>query len=422
MRMFRPLAAAALAALLCLMAPGRDALGKVYIDITSPQTAMPLAIHDFSGPRGREISDVLAGDLGFTGLFIMLDRKAFVEQPAQPFNPRNWSVIGADAVVKGETEAQDGRLTATVHLYDVFEGREVLRKRYTASETLLRPMAHSIANDIYEKITGRPGVFRTTMAYLVQEGGSTEIQLSDWDGGRTRRLGIRADAMLGPRWSGDGTGLLYSAKRGRGWNIYYLDFEKRKESLVLSMPGTNMAGDFFPGSRQFALSSSAQGSPDIYTHDMARSSPTRLTSMSGIEVSPAVSPDGMTIAFVSDRTGTPQIYTMDKFGYNMARVTYEGQYNTSPAWSPKGDILAFSGRHEGKNQVFIVRPDGTGLQRLTDLGNNEDPSFSPDGRFIVFTSDRDGVKGLYIMRANGEGQTRISPAGVRAFAPRWSPE
>jgi TolB protein len=94
-------------------------------------------------------------------------------------------------------------------------------------------------------------------------------------------------------------------------------------------------------------------------------------------------------------------------------VTFEGKYNTSPEWSPKGDRLVFSGRHEGKNHIFLVRPDGTGLERLTDIGNNEEPSFSPDGRFIAFSS---------VMRADGETQRRISPPGVKAFGPAWSPE
>lgn len=414
----------ALAALLLLLASAGPAAAKVYIDITSPQTELPIAVHEFAGPSGREIADVVGEDLAFTGLFRLLDRKAFIETPSGPFNPQNWSVIGADAVVKGQVELDgaSGKLTAVMSLYDVFEGKEILRKRYSADRSLLRPLAHSMANDIYQKITGQPGVFRTTIAYLAESGGETEIMLSDWDGGRSRRLGVRGSALLAPHWSDDGTMLLYSAKKGLRWNVYLLDFAKRRETVVYTSPATNMAGDFFPGGVEFAMSSSVGGSPDIYSYNISSGKLTRLTSLSGIEVSPAVSPDGLTVAFVSDKGGSPQIYTMNKIGYNMARVTYEGQYNTSPAWSPKGDVLAFSGRYEGRNQIFIIRPDGTGLRRLTDAGNNEDPSFSPDGRYIVFSSDRSGRKGVYIMRASGEGQRRITPSAVTAFGPRWSPE
>lgn len=406
---------------LMLMFSSPPAEAKVYIDITSPQSRLPIAVHDMAGPRGKEISDIIREDLNFTGLFLMLNRAAFIEMPTQAFNRLNWTVIGAEAVLKGYVEEGE-RVAVTISLYDVFEGREMLHKRYQAGKTLIRTLAHSIANDVYHEITGQPGVFRTTIAFIAVRDGQPELYLSDWDGDRMRRLGIKGSVLLSPRWSDDAAKLLYSAKRGRQWGIYVLDFNERKERLAFSGPGTNIAGDFFPGAEEFALSASRKGTPDIYTFNIPENKLKRLTTQRGIEVSPAVSPDGLTIAYVSDRGGSPQIYTTDKIGYNSARVTYQGSYNTSPAWSPKGDMLTFCGRHEGKNQVFTVRPDGTDLQVLTEYGNNEDPSFSPDGRYIVFTSDRDGEKGIYIMRANGESQKSITPRGVKAYGPRWSPK
>ena len=67
---------------------------KLYIDITSPASRkLPIAITEFSGPFGREMSDTIRDDLDFTGFFITLDRNAFIETSSQPFNPRNWSVL-----------------------------------------------------------------------------------------------------------------------------------------------------------------------------------------------------------------------------------------------------------------------------------------------------------------------------------------
>lgn len=394
---------------------------KVYIDITSPQTQLPIAIQELTGPYGKEISDIIRDDLEFTGFLFPLDRDAFIEQPHQEFDRQNWSVIGAEAVLKGQVEA-DGKLTATVYLYDVFEARVILRKKYWTEKTMLRPLAHTIANDIYRELTGRQGIFRTTIAFVAKDKGLHGLYLMDWDGHRIRSLGIKRTAILSPHWSDDSTLLLYSAERKRQWGIYFLDFSKIKEKLIFTSGRTDMAGDFFPGGEEFALSSSRAGTPDIYIYNIPKSRLIRLTSERGIEVSPVVSPDGNTIAFVSDRGGSPQIYTMNKIGYNKKRLTFEGSYNTSPAWSPKGDMLAFSGRYEGKNQIFVIRSDGSEPTMLTKKGNNEDPSFSPDGRFIVFTSDRDGRKGIYIMRVNGEAQRRLTPKDTRAFAPRWSPK
>ena len=412
------------AALLCVAAPQavREAQGKVYIDITSPRQQVILAVSDLDGPHGKEISEVIAGDLGFTGFFVPLDKTAFIEKPGQPFSPGNWSVLGAELVVKGNVRKSDETVSTVVTVYDVFDGREVFKKLYRAESDLVRPLAHSISNDIYKAVTGEEGVFRTKIAYVVKTKAGQELHIMDWDGHRSRALGIRSSLLLAPHWSRDGRKLLYSSERSRQWSIYLLDFDEGVERKVFDGEGTNIAGDFFPGGEEFALSSSKEGTPDIYTYDLRNSRLKRITSLKGIAVSPSVSPDGGSIAFVSDRGGSPQIYTTDKIGYNMTRITYSGPYNTSPTWSPKGDRLAFSGRHEGRNQIFTVKPNGTGLMMLTEAGNNENPSFSPDGRFIAFTSDRDGAKGIWIMRANGEGQKKITPWGREAFGPGWSPK
>lgn len=393
---------------------------KVYIDISSPAfRKLPVAIQEFTGPSGKEISDIIRNDLGITGLFAFIERAAYLENPSQPFNPKNWTPIGAEAVVKGSvTMTKD--LVVTVSLYDVVEGKEILTKEYKAVKELLRPLSHTIANDIYYALTGETGVFRSRIACVGEDKGERSVYIMDWDGNRITRTGLKGNIILSPRWSRDGSKLIYSAERNRQWGIYLLDFTKMSERKVFSSKGTNMAGDFFPDGNEFVISSSKGGNPDLYVVNLKNSAAARLTSSRGIEVSPAVSPDSGYIAFVSDRGGSPQIYVMRKDGSGVKRITFEGSYNTSPAWSPKGDKIVFAGRR-GTNQIFIVSPDGTGLTQLTAQGNNEDPSFSPDGRYITFSSDRDGVKGIYIMRANGESQQRITPRNLKTYNPRWSP-
>lgn len=394
---------------------------KIYIDIVSSPRKLPIAVQEFSGLFGKDLTEIISADLFYSGLFLPIDKEAFIEPPHEPFRQGNWTGTGAEAVLKGSVTGGPEGLLVNVSLYDVFEGKAVLEKNYNAGSTVIRPLAHSIADDVYRRITGQDSVFKTRIAYITGEQGRHELNLADWDGMRSRKLGITATVMLTPHWSGDAAKLVYSAQRHSRWSIYMIDFQKKKESLIFTSRGVNMAGDFFPGGGSFVLSSSRQGSPDLYIFDLESRKPKKITWERGIEVTPAVSPDGKSIAFVSDSGGSPQIYSIDKFGYNKTRITFEGSYNTSPVWSPRGNLLAFCGRHNGKNQIFTVRPDGSDLRLLTEAGNNEDPSFSPDGRLIAFTSDRDGGKGVYIMRIDGEAQKKISPPGTRAFGPRWSP-
>ena len=406
---------------LCVFLAPSPSFARIYIDITSPQARkLPIAVFDFEGPKGAEISDVIRNDLNFTGFFVCIDKSSFVETASQPFDPANWTPLGVEAVIKG-TSAAGSNLSATMTLYDTLEGKAILRKQYEADKELLRPLAHSIADDIYRALTGQPGVFRTRIAFVGVSGGKSGIYISDWDGHRIKKIGLTGGMVLSPHWSSDGTRIIYSAERGRHWNIYLLDFLKMTERRVFTSPGINIAGDFFPAGHSFVFSSSRAGTPDLYTYYLSDGSVKRLTSSYGIEVSPAVSPDGRYIAFVSDRGGSPQIYVMNSDGSEIRRVSFEGSYNTSPSWSPSGDRIVFSGRKGGRNQVFTVKPDGSQLVQLTQAGNNESPSFSPDGRYITFSSDRDRTKGIYIMRANGESQKRITPRDLKAFGPRWSP-
>jgi TolB protein len=393
---------------------------KVYIDITSPaMKKVPIAIYDFGGLSGKEISNIVKDDLEFTGLFTYIDRAAYIEGISQPFNPNNWTPLGVEIVVKG-TVKEGRELIIPVSLFDVIEAKEIFKKEYKAGKELIRPLGHTVANDIYKALTGETGIFRSRIAFVAEMGGTKDIYVMDWDGNRSSRLGLKENLILSPHWSKDGANIIYSAERNRQWGIYLVNFSNRKVKKVFSSRGTNIAGDLLPDGSEFIFSSSKNGSVDLYVMSLKNNMVNKLTSSRSIEVSPTISPDGNHIAFVSDRGGSPQIYTMQRDGSDIRRISFEGSYNTSPNWSPRGDKIVFSGRRN-TNQIFIVNPDGTGLTELTTQGNNEDPSFSPDGRFITFTSDRDGVKGVYIMRSNGEAQKRITSRKMRAFYPRWSP-
>lgn len=391
---------------------------KVFIDISSPgMRKLPIAVQPFIG--ASEVSDVVKADLTFTGLFECLDNAAQIEQTGQPFNPSNWRGLGVELVVKGRIL---GGLNMQVTAYDAVDGREVLRKEYTASsQGALRQLAHAVANDIYRVLTGQQGMFRSRIAFVGESGGRKELYTADWDGYKAASTGISGGVLLKPRWSPDGSRLLYSAERFRRWDLFVLDVRSMREKHIRTTGGLTIAGTFFPDSRRFVYSSSRDGNSDIYTGDSVSGQVQKIISSPWIDISPAVSPDGKSIAFVSNRSGGPQIFLADSSGMNIRRLTFEGGYNTAPSWSPAGDRIAYSGLAGGRHQIFLIKPDGSGRTQLTDRGNNEEPSFSPDGRYIVFMSDRDGAKGVYLMRVTGEGQIRITPRGLKASSPGWSP-
>jgi TolB protein len=385
-----------------LFPPVSDA--KVYIDITSPGTRkLPVSISITGPAAAKNIEWIVKNDLESTGLFSFIDP----------------DVPGAEITAKVEVIILNKGLKAILSVSDLIEGREVIKKRFSASRTKARAVAHSISNDIYKVATGRQGVFRTKMSYLVNSSMGKGLRIMDWDGHNSAKV-VSRGLTASHTWSQDGRFLIYSSERNRKWRIYILDLRQYRKSVLFSSKGLNLAGGTSSDGR-LSFSSSKDGSSEIYTIDLHGKKLKKLTRSFGIDVSPVFSPDNKRIAFVSDRGGTPQIYIIDTNGRRLKRLTFEGSYNTSPSWSPDGKRIAFVGRKDGNNQIFMVKSDSTDLRQLTFSGNNESPAFSPDGLFIAFDSDRDGKRGIYIMRANGEGQKRVTPEYLDAMKPKWSP-
>ena len=89
------------------------------------------------------------------------------------------------------------------------------------------------------------------------------------------------------------------------------------------------------------------------------------------------------------------------------------------AVSPDGTRLAFYRGPSADRNIFIINIDGTGLEKLTNGGDNLGPSWSTDGNWITFTSFRDGNNEIYIMHPDGTGVTRLTNTPISDWQPRW---
>ncbi len=112
-----------LLSILCLMT---SAEAKVYIDIRSPGIRkLPISLHVSKSQAAKELTAIVKDDLEFTGLFSFFDP----------------DVPGAEIIADIRVDSADG-LRVILSVKDLIENREVLKKRFSASQ--LRPMAPSI--------------------------------------------------------------------------------------------------------------------------------------------------------------------------------------------------------------------------------------------------------------------------------------
>lgn len=286
-----------------------------------------------------------------TGIFELLDKNSFLDgtEPGRPEIIRfpDWSLIGADFLLRGDAAIADGRLTAQARLYDIARARVIFQKKYNGHSGDVRQIARAISSDILLALTGDEGDFNTKIALVIKKKNASDIFSINYDATGLKPVTSHQSIVTSPRWSPDGRYLAFTSyKEGRP-AVYLRHLPTGRERKVAAFPGLNMCGSFSPDSKKLLLTLSKDGNEEIYALDVESMKLTRLTNNYAIDVSPAWSPDGRKIAFVSNRSGTPQIFVMDAGGDNVNRLTYEGNYNTSPSWSPGGTKSPTKGSSTG---------------------------------------------------------------------------
>ena len=410
-----------------------NASAQVRGTIVGPgATSYPIAVSPLKSSAGAEraaaaFADIVAKDLDLSGLFKVIDRGAYIEGPqgsgvtADTIDFRDWSTIGAQALVKGSIERDGEGLVVEARLFDVVEGKQIGGKRYRAGDDELRRIAHRFADEIIQILTGERGPFESRIAFASRRRGRLkEIYTMSLDAGDLRAVTRDGSIALAPSWSPDGRSLLFTSFASGNPSLFTSDLGGEKR-LLSSRRGLNLGGRWAPGGRAIAVALESGGATDIALLDPNGQIMHFVTKDRSIDVSPSWSPDGQSIVFCSDRDGGPQIYVVGAQGGTPRRVTFEGNYNTSPAWSPKGDRIAYASRIGGRFQVLTVGLGGRDVKKITATrGDNEDPSWSPDGRYLIFSSTRDGSGAIYFSDAAGTHQTRLTPSGGDDSSPAWS--
>jgi TolB protein len=442
--MIRRLAPALVSAVaLALAAAPAAAADRPTLVIGSPSfQPLPIAVADFAAeadPRGgKDLSEVVRGDLALSGLFDVLDPKGFLADPGEGYAASSirftrWADVGAEGLVRARVRRDVGDLVADLHVYDVRAGRETLYQAVRAPATSPRLVGHKIADAIVRLYTREAGVFSTQIAAIRKARGLYELVVFDADGRNPRVVLSERSILLTPAWRPDGRELLltsYRSGRPELWAFRPADHGFRRVGAVPNA----MGGVYSPDGRQIAFTATEGSGSDIWvmnadgtgarnlTH--AAAEPGKAAAPRALNVSPTWSPDGKRLAFVSDRAGSPQIYLMGADGSGVRRLTFQGNYNQTPQWSPRGDLVAFTARDERKVfDVFVISTESGRIDRITqDQGRtNEEPSWAPNGRLLAFKTDRKGSAQLVVSDPRGDRQTLIAGGVGELSAPAWGP-
>ncbi len=403
----------------------------------------PIAVTSFYSSNlnlekvGKNISSVISDNLERSGLFLSLNKKSFIQNnKSLNDKPRfeDWKLIKAQHLVSGKITGSNGKISVEFRLFDVFQQKQLVGKKYETNEKNWRRVAHIISDSIFKNITGEGGYFDTRIVYVAETGPKENKQkrlaIMDQDQANHRFLTDGSYLVLTPRFSPNSQKITYMSYINRNSpRVYIFDIESGKQEIVGEFPGMTFAPRFSPNGKQIVMSFTDPdiGNSEIYILDLNTRITKRITNNSAIDVSASFSPDGNKIVFNSDRSGRRHLYITDTNGKNVKRISREAGSYYTPVWSPRGDMIAFTKQEGGQFYIGVMENDGSNERMIAKSFHVEGPTWAPNGRFLMYFKEErtaeDGSGGessLYSIDLTGFNERKvITPLG--GSDPAWSP-
>src|SRR5262245_4187558 len=264
---------------------------------------IPIAVPEFFGEDPQfalEVSDVVAADLERSGLFQPLDRAAFIDRPRDLNAPprfQDWRLINAQALVVGRaSRAPDGRVLAEFRLWDIYAGRQLAGQRFVVGQHEWRRLAHLVADQVYQRLTGEKGYFDTQIVFVDETGPkdrrNKRLAMMDQDGANVRLLSQGRELVLTPRFNPSSQDIAYMQYTGDQPRVFLMNLETGRRDLLGNFPGMTFSPRFSPDGQRVIMSIGEGGATAIVEMDLRNKNMRRLTQTSAIDTSPCYSPDG----------------------------------------------------------------------------------------------------------------------------------
>ena len=407
--------------------------------------AMPIAISYFSIENNlkelqlhNNIPNLIANNLVNSGLFKLLNRDAYMQDPDQLNGRpkfRDWRIIDAQALITGKiAKITNDKINVTIELWDVYGEKRMFGISLSSKIKSWRRISHIISDKIYERLTGEEGYFDTRIVYVSESGSQKNkikrLAIMDQDGSNHQYLTDGSSLVLTPRFSPNQQQITffsyYGINRGLKPSVYLYNLFTGKMKILGEFPGMSFSPRFSPNGLDLIMSLSQNGSTNIHILNLKSKNIKQLTKGTAIDTSPSFSPDGENIVFNSDRSGGQHLYIMKKNGKNPKRISFgRGSYAT-PVWSPRGDYIAFTKFTRGRFFIGLMHPDGSAERLIAEGYLTEGPTWAPGGRVLSFfrqTPQNDGTMRtrLFVIDITGNRERElITPED--ASDPSWSPK
>lgn len=396
--------------------------------------ATPIAVVPFVWQGGsvlpEDMSQIIGNDLRNSGYFEPIPRQNMISLPTQASEViyRDWKALGAQYVLVGNIVPNGGRLQVQYALFNVNTEQQVMTGNVGGGTDQLRDMAHHIADQSFEKLTGVKGAFSTRLLYVTAErmgANNTRytLQRSDYDGARAVTLLQSREPILSPSFAPDGRRIAYVSFEQRRPRIFVQHIDTGRREQITNFEGLNGAPAWSPDGNRLAFVLSRDGNPEIYVMDMGSRQMRRITNHYAIDTEPFWGKDGQTLYFTSDRAGRPQIYKTNINSGAVERVTFVGNYNANPKLSADEKTLVMIHRQDGFTVFKVAAQDleTNRLRILSDTSLDESPTVAPNGTMLIYATRQQGRGVLMLASTNGRVRLPLPTAQGEVREPSWSP-
>jgi TolB protein len=362
------------------------------------------------GPIIKEGPNMIAVSISGEGELASLARKAF-------------DVHGRYRVVAsgGAFEISFANVSPTQVRVDVRKGGAVAMSQ-TVSGSSTRNALYRAADLAVKATSGLNGFFASKLAFVSDRSGADEIYVSDLFLGDATAVTQQKSSVLSPRWSPDGTRLVYTSFFKSGFpDIFVIDLAARRWNSFVSFKGTNSGARFSPDGSQVAMVLSGGGNPDIYVSNSQGRNVAKRTNSSGVKSSPCFSPDGSRIVYAGEPG--PQLYVMSASGGTAQRVTSSiSSYCAEPDWSRADPNKIVFTMRDGKRFQIAVLDLSSGQSKKVSAAPFDavEPSWLADGRHVVYTARSANNRRLCILDTETGKSTPIASVSSEKGSP-WMP-
>lgn len=248
------------------------------------------------------------------------------------------------------------------------------------------------------------------------------------------------DADVEPRWSPDGSMVLFSSNEDRQYNdIFVINADGSDRHRLLDWPDSHEWGaTWSPDGKNIAFTTEKDGNYQIYvTPFEGDGEPVNLMQDDRFYTYPDWSPDGQWLVFVSDRSGNWDIWKMDvQACLDARRAGQEGEVDACqpqqlttnpdddffPRWSPDGSQIAFSSRRNGDRDIYIMDANGDNVTRITTTpGNDSNPIWAMDGQYIIFSRRPETDWDLFMISIDGSAMWQLTDTPGQDRFGDWKP-